>query len=50
MGGAESKDLRLAQVFNWGKSAEQGSILTPKWVKWRGKDLNLQPRAYEAQS
>ncbi len=50
MGGTESKDLRLAQVFLWGKSAELGSVLTPIWGKWRGKDLNLQPRAYEAQS
>ena len=49
-GGAETKDLRLAQVFKWGVSAKKGPIFTPKWGKWRGMDLNHQPRAYEAYS
>jgi hypothetical protein len=29
-GGVKARDLRLAQVFNWGKSAKEGFVLTPK--------------------
>ena len=49
-GEGETKDLRLAQVFKWGKSAKNGPIFTLRWGKWRGMHLNHQPRAYEAYS
>jgi hypothetical protein len=49
-GGGKYKDLRFRQVFKWDTKAKNGPIFTPKWGKWRGMDLNHQPRAYEAYS